>query len=95
MTEQQLTQRIVLKLEQVGVVAQVFVNNVQIGTVDNLYRIWYLEVPAKVLFAGSNSLRIDIESTVRYTFIEGARYTPEECCSEYQWNAVWANPSWI
>ena len=48
-----------------------------------------------MLVFGSNTLRIDIESTIRYTYIQGAKYTPNECCNEYQWGAVWANPSWI
>jgi beta-mannosidase len=86
----------VLKLDQVGVVADILVNGVKVGNVDNVYRTYFFKIPAEVLKVGEeNIVRIVIQSTVRYTYIEGAKFTPHESWIEYQWHAVWLQPSWV
>lgn len=99
-TEFSLTPRetengIILKLDQVGVIADVFVNGIKVGNVDNLYRVFYLRVPQTVLKEGNNLLEIKIESTIRYTYIKGAEYTSKECCKEYQLVGIWLTPAWV
>lgn len=79
----------VLKLDQVGVVANISINGVQVGFTDNVYRTYFFKVPKNLLNLGSNTIKIVIQSTVRYTYIQGAKFTPHESWNEYQWGHVW------
>ena len=58
-----------------GVIANVSVNGVKIGYLDNLYRTYFLKIKSSDLIVGFNTLRIDIASTVEYTYVHHANYT--------------------
>lgn len=53
-------------------VAQVVVNDKKVGDIDNVYRTYYIKLDN--IKEGTNSLSIQIESTVRYTYIKAAEY---------------------
>jgi beta-galactosidase/beta-glucuronidase len=51
-----------------GTLADIFVNAHKIGSIDNIYRTYYFDIPEEVLNRGTTGLqrlRIDIKSTVR------------------------------
>lgn len=85
----------VLKLDQVGVIANISINGEQVGYTDNVYRTYFFKVPKNLVKLGANTIKIVIQSTVRYTYIQGAKFTPHESWTEYQWRATWLQPSWI
>lgn len=86
---------VVVKLDSVGVIADVLVNNVKIGSVNNLYRVFYLNVPYGVLKKGKNTLEIKIESTIRYTYIKAAQYSSMTFSEDYEFFGTWLTPNWV
>jgi hypothetical protein len=78
----------------VGVIANVSVNGQVVGYLDNLYRNYYINLRADLLKQGENTLRIDIDSTVQYTFIHHANYTSiyGNVADSFDWNYVWLKP---
>jgi hypothetical protein len=44
--------------------------------------------------AGENKLRLDIESTVRYSYANNANYT-SDVAPDYFWENMWITPSWV
>jgi beta-galactosidase/beta-glucuronidase len=60
---------IVLKLEKIGTFAKVYLNNVKIETIDNLFRTYYINLKGDLLRVNrKNTLKIELESTVRKTY---------------------------
>ena len=81
-------------MDKVGTIASVYVNENLVGYIDNIYRTYYLSVANELLRAGVNSLRIDIESTVRYSYANAANYT-QDVVEDYFWENMWITPSWV
>jgi beta-galactosidase/beta-glucuronidase len=94
LSELELTRSQVIHLDLVGTIATVYVNDQAVGYIDNIYRTYYLEVPSVLLVTGDNRLRIDIESTVRYTYANAANYT-QDVAEDYFWSNMWLTPSWV
>ena len=66
---------IVLKLEKIGTFAKVYLNNVKIETIDNLFRTYYINLKSDLLRLNQkNYLKIELESTVRKTYELRANY---------------------
>ena len=66
---------IVLKLEKIGTFAKVYLNNVKIETIDNLFRTYYINLKSDLLRVNQkNLLKIELESTVRKTYELRANY---------------------
>lgn len=69
-----------LKLDKVGTYAHVFVNEVKVAELNNIYRTYYINLyeaqrsTGMQLHAGKNKLRIVIDSTVRRTTEEKLKY---------------------
>jgi len=82
-----------LKLDKVGTFAKVFINDVEVAKLDNLYRVFHIGL-GDLLEVGPNKLRIEIESTVRKTFELRANYT-----EMYQrgsiWEKIWTTKAWV
>ena len=64
---------------------------------DNLYREYYFKVGKEIVREGKNSLRIDIESTVKYTFEHHANYTGHygNVANSFDWQYVWLTPQFV
>lgn len=62
-----------LHLSYIGTFAKVYINDQLVASIDNLYRDYYINV-GRYTVIGANTLRIDIESTVRKTFELKAAY---------------------
>ena len=60
-----VAESMVIKMDKVGTIANVYVNDNFVGYLDNIYRTYYLKVPMKFLKLGDNVLIVDIESTVK------------------------------
>lgn len=65
-----------LRLLSIGTFANVYINGNLVGSIDNLYREYYLDVN-QYTDVGQNTLRIDILSTVRKTYELKGAYTKQ------------------
>ena len=63
-----------------------YLNDKKIGYCDNIYRTYYFLMTSAV--EGTNRLRIDIESTIRYAYANGANYT-KDVAEDYFWENEW------
>ena len=81
-------------LDKVGTIANIYVNGFKVGYVENIYRSYYFKLDLNILKTGQNKLRIDVESTVRFTYIKAANYK-KRLVEDYFQEHVWINPSWI
>lgn len=43
---------------------------------------------------GKNVLKVDIQSTIEYTYVYKANYTGD-LVNDYQWSYEWLAPSWV
>ena len=80
-----------------GTIADIYANGYKIGSIDNLYRTYYFDIPNVAINrdrTGLQRLRIDIQSTVRYTYARAANYTGD-VVEDYFWDNMWITPSWI
>ena len=60
-----VSESMVIKMDKVGTISKVYVNDNEVGNLDNIYRTYYLKVPMQFLKQGDNFLTVDIESTVK------------------------------
>jgi len=44
--------------------------------------------------SGKNILKVDIQSTIEYTYVYKANYTGD-LVNDYQWNYEWISPSYV
>ena len=58
-----------MKLTSVGTIADVYLNEELVGTVDNIYREYYFRLRSGMLRDAGNILRVDIKSTIQETFV--------------------------
>ena len=73
-SKDQLVSTFSIKLDHVGAIGDVYVNNNFIGVADNLYRVFYMPIAEEYLNEGENTLRIDIDSTIKYTYYQSAKH---------------------
>ena len=92
MTQEEAADDLILKLTQVGTVGSAYINGNWIGYMDNIYRTYYLAVPKQHLITGVNTLKIDIESTVRHSYANSANYT-KDLFEDFPWTNVWVTRS--
>jgi len=86
---------VIILLEKVGTIATIWVNGHQIGNADNVFRTYYMQIESSILKAGENKLRVDISSTVRYTYEQEANYTNKRLVKDFFQEHVWVSPAWI
>lgn len=85
MTEEQIKASFGLELDQIGVFGEVYVNENFVGSTDNLYRTFFIDLEDWVVKVGENTLRIDIQSTVRKTFLLSAKHNTTDAHETRSW----------
>ncbi len=58
-------ERVILRLEGVDTISDIYLNNIYIGSTDNMFRTYEFDVKEK-LTVGDNKLKISIKSPIRY-----------------------------
>lgn len=82
-------------LDQVGTIATILVNGQEVAKTDNVFRTYHLNIPKPILQVGENRLRIDIGSTVRYTYEMEAKYASQRLVKDFFQEHVWVTPAWV
>lgn len=90
-SKDQLVGTIMIKLDHIGSVGDVFVNDNFIGIADNLYRVFHFAIAEEYLREGENTLRIDIDSTIRNTFFKSAKHNS----TDHMRSNSWLSPAFV
>jgi beta-galactosidase/beta-glucuronidase len=90
------TDNVVLYLEKVGTIADIYINGYWIATVDNIYRDYYFDinVPMSVKPNLPHVIQVEIHSTIRDSYLRAANYT-KGTTEDYYWSNIWITPSWV
>ena len=86
----------VLYLEKIGSIADIYINGYLVSTVDNIYRDYYFDVnvPINVKPLLPHTIQVVIRSTVRESYLRAANYT-KGTTEDYFWSNIWITPSWV